>query len=229
MQLHQKCELHGYTARAVFSLGSDCIGTLHHCWVFCICVLIVLELLGYFADRDGMKWCFSSSSLFSPFLSPSFWIHLVNWIWRRGEISIQCVWWVQIAPLWHWDVFTFNNGELSGSGSEKSFFLTHSHIPFQNTTWETAASISKVLQGKRKYIKIEQDRHLWFLLCCVFRPMQMSLQWYLCNWVPWIALVNQCNNQYFYQLRFFFHKPSDIKLITIEELWIHLELYKYRH
>lgn len=204
------CGLHGYAARAVLDLGSDGIRTRHHCWVLCIHLLIILELLGYFADKDDMKWCFSSSfSPFSPFPSPSFWIPLVNWICRRGDKSIQCVWWVQTAPQWHWDIFTFCNGEVSGSGSEKSFFLTHSDVPFQNMTCETAASISKILQGRRKYVKIEEDRYLWFLLCCTFRPTQTGLQGYLCSCIPGlvsicIALGNQYNNQYFCQLRIFF-------------------------
>lgn len=71
-----------------------CHWTLHHCWVLCTHVLIILELLGYFADRDAMKWCFSSFSLFSPFLSPWFWIPLVNWICREGRsqcsVSDEC-------------------------------------------------------------------------------------------------------------------------------------------
>lgn len=92
------CELCGYTARGVLDLGPDGTGILQHRLVLCIHVLIILELLGHFNDRDGMKLCFNSSfSHFSPFLSLSFWIPLVNWICRRGDKAIQCVWWVQTA------------------------------------------------------------------------------------------------------------------------------------
>lgn len=89
------CELRGYIAMAVLDLGSDGIGILHHCLVLRVHVLIILELLGHFNDRDGTKLGFSSSfSLFCPFLSLSFWIPLVNWICRRGtsqfNVSDEC-------------------------------------------------------------------------------------------------------------------------------------------
>lgn len=83
-----RCELHGYIAMVVLDLRSGSIAILHRCLVFCIHILIILELLGHFNDRDGMKLCFNSSfSLFA--FSLSLILHPLDKLdlQKRGQVS----------------------------------------------------------------------------------------------------------------------------------------------